>query len=166
MSEEHPVERPETEPLAVRRKVLIYVLDDAARVLTFTQRHSPAAGMQVPAGTVEPGESPADAAARELREETGHAALADLIQVAESVDDMSEFRPELHRRSWFVTRADGFPREPWTHVESHPEQGEIVAEFDWTDIDVAIADLVAGHGAQLRAASRLRSPTARPVTRR
>ncbi len=48
------------------------VLDDAGRLLLVRRRNAPGRGLwSVPGGRVEPGESPAAAVAREVREETG-----------------------------------------------------------------------------------------------
>lgn len=54
----------------LREKVVCLVLD-GARVLVFDHQDSPEAGVQLPAGGVEAGETPAEAALRELREESG-----------------------------------------------------------------------------------------------
>ena len=55
-------------------KVLAYVVrgDD---LLVFRHADFPTAGLQVPAGTVEPGEPPVEAVLREVREESGMAAV-------------------------------------------------------------------------------------------
>ena len=55
-------------------KVVAYVTS-GDRLLVFRHVHEPEAGIQVPAGTVEPGESPDDAVIREAHEETGLAGL-------------------------------------------------------------------------------------------
>lgn len=59
-----------------RPAVGVVPVDEAGRVLLVQQWRHPVGKLtwSIPAGAVEPGESPADAAARELREETGHAA--------------------------------------------------------------------------------------------
>lgn len=48
------------------------IVDDEGRVLLVKRGHEPQKGLwSVPGGRVEPGETPAEAAAREVREETG-----------------------------------------------------------------------------------------------
>ena len=67
--------------------VTIFPVTDDGRVL-FVREYKHGAGrvlLQLPAGFVDPGEDPAEAAARELREETGYA--GELRQVAEWVVD-------------------------------------------------------------------------------
>lgn len=56
--------------------VAVVALDRAGRVLLVRQYRLPAAQvlLEVPAGGVDPGESPEEAAQRELQEETGHRA--------------------------------------------------------------------------------------------
>ncbi len=54
----------------LREKVVCLVLD-GARVLVFDHQDTPAAGVQLPAGGVATGKTPAAAAIRELREEFG-----------------------------------------------------------------------------------------------
>src|SRR3989442_10215656 len=77
-------------------KVVCYVTrgDD---LLVFLHKFAPAAGLQVPAGTIEPGENPEDAALREAREETGYSGFCVLRKLGEYTHHFEE-RPEDHRR--------------------------------------------------------------------
>jgi ADP-ribose pyrophosphatase YjhB (NUDIX family) len=61
------------------------VLDPAGRLLLVRRGRAPSAGLwSVPGGRVEPGESPAQAAAREVREETGlQVRVGDLLATVE-----------------------------------------------------------------------------------
>lgn len=54
-----------------REKVLVYVTRDEELLILEHTADYPDAGVQVPAGGVDPGESPVEAATRELFEETG-----------------------------------------------------------------------------------------------
>ena len=56
--------------MKTRHRAYAYITS-GSRLLLFTQPGAPDAGIQVPAGTIEPGESPRDAVMREAREETG-----------------------------------------------------------------------------------------------
>ncbi|MDR1998534.1 MAG: NUDIX domain-containing protein, partial [Frankiaceae bacterium] len=73
-------------------KAVVYVLRPDERLLTFTQREAPGAGMQVPAGTIEPGEPAEAAARRELFEESGFAPGGPLTQFAISYADVTEYK--------------------------------------------------------------------------
>lgn len=142
--------------LTVVPKVVVYVFRQDDYVLTFTQRDHSDAGMQVPAGTVEPGEHPDDAAVRELAEETGFAGESRLRYFAESYADVREFKPEIHRRSWYFTSARGFPNESWTHSEPRRAPlADIIAEYRWTPVADAVEALIAGQQDQLLLAHRL-----------
>jgi 8-oxo-dGTP pyrophosphatase MutT (NUDIX family) len=69
-------------------KVTVFVLRRRAtgvELLTFLH---PLAGRQVPAGSVEQGESPAEAARREVTEETGLDTLSDLAAIGESLETL------------------------------------------------------------------------------
>ena len=58
----------------MKHKVLAYITrerDGRRELLTFTHRDHPEAGVQVPAGTVEPGQAIEAALFREIREESG-----------------------------------------------------------------------------------------------
>ncbi|MDA0352037.1 MAG: NUDIX hydrolase [Chloroflexi bacterium] len=70
----------EAERMVVRHPgaIALVVVDDKDRWLLVRQYRHPAGDMllEIPAGTREPGEPPADTAAREVREETGYAAAS------------------------------------------------------------------------------------------
>lgn len=95
-----------TAPPAIRRsvrtveKAYAYAVRSAdSRVLVF--RHpDPAAGVQVPKGTVEPGESPRDAVVRELREEAGIKCVERVVHLA--TDSWAHpAKPKRYRRHFF-----------------------------------------------------------------
>lgn len=102
-------------------KVVGYVVHDD-RLLVFTHDDVPieVAGVQVPAGTIESGEHPADAAVREVWEETGIATrvVADL-----GVDhyDVWPLKAEVHERHFFLLEPrDRDMPDRWTAGESDP----------------------------------------------
>ena len=90
----------------------------------------PMAGVQVPKGTVEPGESPEDAALRELREETGidGARVRERVGTWERIagagpDERGPDERHLWHVYWIESRT-ALP-ERWTHVVrvAGPEDG-------------------------------------------
>ena len=56
----------------MRRRERVYAyITHGTRLLVFTETDCPEAGLQVPAGTLEPGEDPRSGVLREAEEETG-----------------------------------------------------------------------------------------------
>ena len=87
-------------------KVVVYITRGDL-LLVFTHPDFPEAGLQVPAGTVEVGEAPADAARREAHEETGLERLSGWTFLGERERDMRDFgRDEVQRRFFFHARCD------------------------------------------------------------
>lgn len=100
-------------------KALAYVLQ-GEDLLVFTQPESPEAGLQVPAGTIQPGETPGEAVVRELEEETGIDDVRDLELLGTATYDMRKYgREELQERYFFrITLASEPPRQ-WRWHERH-----------------------------------------------
>ena len=73
-----------------RHRAYAYVTHED-RLLLFTHPESPEAGIQVPAGTVDPGEEPQDAVMREARQETGIEDLEYVAMLGHDTRDMSDF---------------------------------------------------------------------------
>ncbi|MET9028209.1 NUDIX domain-containing protein [Nocardia sp. NPDC004168] len=76
-------------------------------------------GIQVPAGSIQAGESPADAALREACEETG---LTEFTVVRELGRDQFDVRPnrfETHRRHFFQLALHRTTPERWASQEDH-----------------------------------------------
>lgn len=103
------------------QKVVAYVVHDG-HLLVFT--HDDVAieitGVQVPAGTINPGERPEDAALREAREETG---LESRMVSALGVEhyDFWPTKPEVHERHFFLlTPLEGELPERWQAGEEPP----------------------------------------------
>lgn len=103
---------------APRLRVAAYVLRPAAHgleLLVFDHLDFPEAGTQVPAGGREPGETPAEAAIREVAEETG---LTGVEAVAElGVSEHPHPVTGRPRRTTYVQlRTTGGPTGGWTHL--------------------------------------------------
>jgi 8-oxo-dGTP pyrophosphatase MutT (NUDIX family) len=93
------------------RRVVAYVVRDGA-LLVFDHRDVPEAGTQFPAGTVEDGEDPAVAAAREVLEECGVRA-----RVVRELGMTDEIAPRGEpRRNFFFELATDDPRNEWELV--------------------------------------------------
>ncbi|MCD0452492.1 NUDIX hydrolase [Actinocorallia sp. API 0066] len=102
-------------------KALAYVLNDADELLVIRHVDHPwtEVGLQVPGGSVRPGESPADAALREAAEETGLSRLMFVRSVGRATYDMSPLRPEVQRRFFFHLAALGTHPRAWDSSEEH-----------------------------------------------
>lgn len=135
-----------------KRKAFAYITHNN-RLLIFSHPHSPGAGIQVPAGTMHPGESPEAAALREAIEETGLTNLTLVGLIGEQQRDMSDFgMDEIHHRYFYHLRCDGDPPETWQHYESDPSSaggGPYLFEFWWARLPDGVPELVADHGKML-----------------
>ena len=105
-------------------KVVAYVTS-GDRLLVFRHVHEPEAGIQVPAGTVEPGESPDDAVIREAHEETGLAGLTIRRYLGSRDYDDPTVRvpPVVHRRYYYHLECGDEAPVVWRHFEEHPSEG-------------------------------------------
>lgn len=138
-------------PRAEKQKVVCYVVRDG-RLLVFRHLDEPweESGLQVPAGTIEPGESAEAAALREAREETGLTELRVVRKVGETAYDMGPYRPEVHRRHVFLLAVDEETPPRWVSVEDDPDDGSGPRRFECYWIPLAQGHtLAAGQGALL-----------------
>jgi len=133
----------------VKYKVFAYITN-RQRLLVFRHLCAPEAGIQVPAGTIEAGESPEEAVLREAFEETGLSDLTIDCFLGEQERDMSDFvRDEINHRYFYHLRYDGNPADTWRHEEHDPSGGlepmPIVFEFFWASLPHGLLPLVADH---------------------
>jgi 8-oxo-dGTP pyrophosphatase MutT (NUDIX family) len=137
--------------IADYEKVLAYVVRPSAsgglELLVFQH---PTAGLQVPAGTIDEGESPESAVVRELAEESG---LSN-VRIVGMLDRYVWTHPRTqHRHHRHVFQFDGSNELPdrWDHVAvgSAEEQG-LTFSFRWIPVAAAISQLTGDQGQSLR----------------
>ncbi|MFK5583221.1 NUDIX hydrolase [Serinicoccus sp. LYQ131] len=116
---------------AQTNKVICYIVS-AGHLLVFTHRDLPLdeVGVQVPAGTIRPGEDPAAAALREATEETGLTDLKVLRKLGEADYDITPYRREVMRRRFYELTTNCPVTRRWTSQEPDPEGGGQGPLFD------------------------------------
>lgn len=132
--------------MKTRHRAYAYITH-GRRLLLFTHPLSPEAGIQVPAGSVEEGEDPGDAALREAHEEAGLSGLKMVRFLAQDTRDMRDCGTEELQYRWFYhLRCEETPPETWSHGE-FAEDGTVIFPFDffWADLDQGIPPLVANY---------------------
>ncbi|MFF4416528.1 NUDIX domain-containing protein [Streptosporangium sp. NPDC001559] len=136
----------------VKDKVVCYVVRDG-RLLVFRHigRSCEEVGIQVPAGSVRPGEAPEEAALREAREETGLTGFGIVRKLGEVVYDISPHRFEIQHRHVFQLELTEPTPERWASQELHDGERE-PTDFEcfWTPLEDAHV-LQSGQGALIGA---------------
>lgn len=135
-----------------KRKVFAYITSGRCLLLLAHPDH-PEAGLQIPAGTMRPGELVVTAALREANEETGLAGLEVVGVLGKRTFDMRPFgRNEIHHRTFVhLTCLDATPAS-WEHWERDPEGQpgeEIRFRLFWAALDDPLPELIAGHDAAM-----------------
>jgi len=116
-------------------KACACLVDAQGRLLVF--HHPEDRGMQLPKGTVEPGEPPEVAVRRELLEESGidyQGALQPLGTVDRYCEAGVEGNKHRHPQLWhlFLMRAEAPLPETFDHVAmGSPEEDGLVFSFSW-----------------------------------
>lgn len=114
-------------------KACAYVTrDDASQLLVFRSEEHDA--LQIPKGTIEPGESPADAVRREVREESGLDPAGPVRRVAADVWTRRTDPLKKYVRFFYHLAVEDAP-DAWTHVVEcdGPECG-LTFECFWVDL--------------------------------
>ena len=130
-------------------KVVTYI-SNQDRLLVFRHTHFPEAGIQVPAGTVERGESIEEAAMREAGEETG---LTDLVMDeylgSDNIEVTLSGKTVTVMRHFFHLRLPGKAPQRWIHYEHNPSDDSpapIEFEFFWVQFPAQVPRLSGDQG--------------------
>ena len=134
-------------------KVLAYIVREGKRgkeVLVFRHHDHPEAGIQVPAGTVDPGETLQDTLRREVLEETGLADLKLIDQIAKALFH-ADWRGEWQERNVFHLEAGPELLDGWIHiVNGDGEDNGLPFVFSWMPLTEAQTELQWGQGEWLQ----------------
>lgn len=118
----------------MKEKVLAYIIQNK-KLLVFTHRDYPDAGIQVPAGTIDPGESPEDAVFREILEESGLKNLS-IKEDLGIFEYFHEYKKEWHRRHVFLLHSTETLPEYWSHtVSSGSDDRGLVFNYYWLELE-------------------------------
>lgn len=116
------------------QKVVAYVTR-GDQLLVLRHRDFPEIGIEVPAGTVEPGEDLAEAVLREVEEETGLTGVR-MIGYLGTADFHAHMFDEMHERHFFhLESTDETVADEWLHYEMHPSGGDrtpVAYILSWT----------------------------------
>lgn len=135
----------------IKYKAFAYITHQQ-RLLVFSHPYASEAGIQVPAGTIEAGETPEEAVLREAFEETGLTGLVLDTFLGEQERDVTDFgRNEIHHRYFYHLRYQGELLVKWRHEErfSSDNSGVHVFEFFWVSLPYNGPQLIADHGLML-----------------
>lgn len=138
--------------MEVTRKVVAYITR-GNDLLVFSHTHQPQAGIQVPAGTVETGETLEQAVLREAREETGLQEFQIRSFLATKDYDFSHLGvPGITRRYYFHLEFQDETPTSWRNNEKNPSdgsEGPIEFEFTWVKMPDEIPSLSGSLGDKL-----------------
>jgi 8-oxo-dGTP pyrophosphatase MutT (NUDIX family) len=135
----------------VKQKVVCYIVREG-KLLVFKHLDQAwdEAGLQVPAGSIRPGETPGAAAVREACEETGLSLFRLVRKVGETQYDMAPYRSETHHRHVFQLRVEQATPERWVSKEKDPDEGSGPIRLECYWIPLAQAHVLSsGQGALL-----------------
>ncbi len=112
------------------------------QVLVFEQ-NTVGAGIQVPKGTIEEGETPLEAVKREMLEETGLTTL--VVQGLIAQDYFNHPSGVLQKRYFYHLTISGETKETWQHYPTGLNEADLLFSFYWTSAEQDTL-LAKGHG--------------------
>lgn len=119
----------------MKHKVLAYILrhrGGGRQLLVFEHQGDPLSGVQVPAGTVEPGEALEVGMYREVLEESG--LRPEQLRLLGKVAESPEPEWQQLRHAFVLAAAETLP-DKWAHtVAGRGEDEGLVFEYYWIDI--------------------------------
>ena len=121
----------------MRNRVFLYITQGEKLLVLDYLDHS-YLEPQVPGGTIEPGESPEEAALREAAEETGLIALKVVSLLGVSEKDLRPIGRNETIKAWFFHLiAEDSTRARWRHTERYPHDGTASVPFElyWVPLD-------------------------------
>lgn len=137
--------------MKTKQKVLAYITRKSSgtfsEVLVFLHQDHPEAGLQVPGGTVDPGEDLSEAILREIFEESGlKLDKADIVSMIGETDYQRKDIPEINHRHYFLIQRNDLP-ETWAHtVHSSGADDGLVFLYSWMETSKAKIELTGQMG--------------------
>ncbi|MEO1655287.1 MAG: NUDIX domain-containing protein [Bacteroidota bacterium] len=123
-----------------KKKVLAYITrqsKSSTELLIFSHRDYPEAGLQVPGGSLEAGESLEEGLIREVKEESGLSQFKAIQYLGESQYTAIE-KEEIHLRHFFQLHFEGNGPDAFTHlVRAGEEDKGLVFQYYWVDLEPA-----------------------------
>ena len=118
-----------------RRRVVAYITRDTDRgreLLVFEHADDPEAGVQVPAGRLDPGEELESALLREIAEEAG---LANVRVVGELSGSEDHYESQYENHGFHVVSGDGLP-DRWDHlVVGDGDDAGLTLRYRWLPLE-------------------------------
>jgi len=132
-----------------KQKIVAYIIrkqGSERELLSFTHRDYPEAGIQVPAGTVDPGEKPEQTLFREVYEESGLDIKQESYQLLGIFQWERYDRHEIHQRFVYQINLKQDTADQWTHsVSGQGEDESLVFNYQWIKVSADLKKKLAAN---------------------